>query len=139
MTPFACLLSVRACSNSSFPRFKTTSPYIWRKRRRQSRANRSPAAAARPLIVEEFKPRFRIVSIIPGIEDRAPERTETRSGLDGSPKRRPAASSTRARASATSLFKPSGPAPPEYSALTEASIVKPGGTGMPSEVISAKP
>jgi len=31
-------------------------------------------------------PRFKIVSIIPGMENFAPERTETRSGFFGSPK-----------------------------------------------------
>ena len=39
-----------------------------------------------------FNPRLRIVSIIPGIEIAAPERTETRSGSSGSPKRLPLSS-----------------------------------------------
>ena len=138
-TPLSFRFAVRALSKSSFPVSRTTSPYIWRKRRRQSSAKRSPAAAARPLIVARFKPRFRIVSIIPGIEERAPERTETSSGLAASPKRLPVAASTFFSASATSRFRSSWPASFAYPALTAASIVKPGGTGMPSAVISARP
>ena len=42
------------------------------------------------------------MSIIPGMEERAPERTETSSGSFGSPKRLPAVFSTRASASSTS-------------------------------------
>ncbi len=43
-----------------------------------------------------------MVSIIPGMEARAPERTETRSGASGSPKRAPTISPTRARVARTS-------------------------------------
>ena len=39
--------------------------------------------------VSSLRPRLRTVSIMPGIEARAPERTETRSGASSSPKRRP--------------------------------------------------
>ena len=49
-----------------------------------------------------------MVSIIPGIEARAPERTETRSGFSGSPKRLPSAFSTRASASATCFLSAGG-------------------------------
>ena len=74
----------------------TTSPYIWISRRYESNANRSfPVAAASPRVVSSLSPRSRIVSIIPGIEIAAPERTETSSGLDGSPKPAPVASSRR--------------------------------------------
>jgi hypothetical protein len=48
------------------------------------------------------------VSIMPGMDTRAPERTDTSSGLAGSPKRLPTASSTRASASATSARSSSG-------------------------------
>ena len=50
-------------------------------------------------------PRLRIVSIIPGIEIAAPERTETRSGSAGSPKRLPGAL-LRARATCSSTSRP---------------------------------
>ena len=48
-----------------------------------------PVAAASPSTATSFRPRLRIVSIIPGIETAAPERTETSSGSEGSPKRLP--------------------------------------------------
>src|SRR5438046_10393458 len=41
--------------------------------------------AARPLVVSSFRPRFRTVSIIPGMENFAPERTLTSSGSFRSP------------------------------------------------------
>jgi hypothetical protein len=44
-----------------------------------------------------------MVSIIPGIEARAPERTETRSGFFGSPNFFPSFFSTRERCCATSF------------------------------------
>jgi hypothetical protein len=88
------LTSFIAFSNSCRGTRSTTSPYISMKRRRQSFANRSPKSAARPFTVRDVRPRFRIVSIIPGMDERAPERTETRSGLLG---RRQSACRRRAR------------------------------------------
>ena len=38
-----------------------------------------------PFTVLSFNPRFRMVSIIPGIENIAPDLTETNNGLTGSP------------------------------------------------------
>ena len=55
-------------------------------------------------------PRLRTVSIIPGIETAAPERTETSSGQAGSPKRRSSAQFHSARPVATSSQSPSGTA-----------------------------
>ena len=49
-----------------------------------------------------------MVSIMPGIDARAPERTETSSGFSGSPNRRPTAFSTRASAAGTCSFSPGG-------------------------------
>ena len=61
--------------------------YICTKRRYASKAKRSlevlRASASTDL---EFKPRLRIVSIIPGMLRAEPERTLTRSGSFGSPK-----------------------------------------------------
>ena len=47
---------------------------------------------ARPCTVSSLRPRLRTVSIMPGIEARAPERTETSSGLLASPKPAPTSS-----------------------------------------------
>ena len=57
--------------------------------------------------MRDVRPRFRIVSIIPGIEERAPERTETSSGFVGSPKRLSASCSSCASADSTSARMPS--------------------------------
>ncbi len=56
-------------------------------------------ADARVSTTSSFKPRFRIVSIIPGIEALAPERTETRRGFSLSPNFFPVISSNFTRAS----------------------------------------
>ncbi len=48
------------------------------------------------------------MSIMPGIEARAPERTDTSSGLAGSPKRIPTSASIRASAASTWSFSSSG-------------------------------
>ena len=40
---------------------------------------------ARALTVSSFKPKFKIVSIIPGIETLAPDLTETNNGFSKSP------------------------------------------------------
>src|SRR5437899_9134806 len=53
------------------------------------------------LHTSSFIPRFRIVSIIPGMESRAPERTEPSKGRSLSPSFFPADFSTLARAAAT--------------------------------------
>ncbi len=70
------------------------------------------------------------MSSIPGIESRAPERTETSSGSAGSPSRRPAWVSRRARASSTWASRPGGGTCPARMYATHASvvIVKPAGT-----------
>ena len=93
-----------------------------------------------PSAVRSFSPRLRIVSIIPGIETGAPERTETSSGFAGSPSRLPVASSSRARLPSTSRAQPVGVlAVAQKRRCTRAhAIVKPGGTGTPRFVISAR-
>jgi hypothetical protein len=79
------------------------------------------------------------VSIIPGIENFAPERTETRSGSLGSPRALPIVSSSVPRCSPASSSI-SGGAPPRARNARHASvvIVNPGGTGRPMFVISAR-
>ena len=54
---------------------------------------------------------FKTVSIMPGIENFAPDRTLTSNGSPGSPSVRPIAFSTRARWRVTSSFRPAGVAP----------------------------
>jgi hypothetical protein len=58
--------------------------------------------------VSSFKPRLSTVSIMPGIEARAPERTETRSSRSGSPNRRPVTSPTLSSAAATCASSSAG-------------------------------
>jgi hypothetical protein len=82
---------------------------------------------------------LRIVSIIPGIDTAAPERTDTSSGAPASPKRLPVLRSRRRRLRSISSRRPSGQAPsPRYATHTLAAIVNPGGTGTPRLVISAR-
>ena len=91
-------MAASAASKRSRGTSRTTSAYIWMNRRYESNANRRlPVAVARPSTLASFSPRLRMVSIIPGIDSRAPLRTDTRSGSAGSPSRFPASSSSRAR------------------------------------------
>ena len=59
-------------------------------------------------MVSLVKPKFRTVSIIPGIDCLAPDLTDSNSGLDGSPKLVPIIDSTLDRLSFTSSVKLSG-------------------------------
>ena len=91
----------------------TIRPNIWMNRRYASHPNRSlPVSATRPSRVSSLRPRLRTVSIIPGIENLAPERTETRSGFFGSPNPLPDRRSTSRIASSTSSQRPDGSALP---------------------------
>ena len=77
---------------------------------------------------------------MPGIEARAPERTDTSSGLSGSPNFLTTTRSIFSSAASVSRFTASGNFPPAAlnCAQTPVEIVKPGGTGTPSRVISAR-
>ena len=80
----------------------TTSPYICRNRRYESQAKRALFVLFATISsTSSFIPRFRIVSIIPGMESRAPERTETSNGRSLSPNFLPVDFSTLAIAAAT--------------------------------------
>ncbi len=81
------------------------------------------------------------MSIIPGIETAAPERTETSSGSSGSPSFLPARSSSAARCFSISSARPAGNdfALRMYSTHAAVVMVNPAGTGIPSAVISASP
>ena len=87
----------------------TISPKSEAKRRYASKANRkSPVCSANPCTVSSLRPRFRTVSIMPGIENAAPDRTETSSGLLASPNFFPTFCSTSCRAAVTWSHMPSG-------------------------------
>jgi hypothetical protein len=88
--------------------------------------------AARPAVVASLSPRLRIVSIIPGIDTGAPDRTLTRSGLSGSPKRWPTPSSTCAMWARSSMSRPSGQPWARYSLHASVDTVNAGGTGSSS-------
>ena len=120
----------------------TTSPYICTKRRYESHAKRAfPVLRMSPSTTVSFSPRFRIVSIIPGMEARAPDRTDTNNGFSTSPNldfinsSTPAiAASTSGLSSATTLSFPFS----KYSLQTSVVMVNPGGTGTPIKFISAR-
>ncbi len=79
------------------------------------------------------------MSIIPGIENLAPDRTLTSSGSDGSPRRRFIVFSRRPVCRATSSVRPLGQPERMWSRQASVVMVNPGGTGSPStEVISAR-
>ena len=61
-----------------------------------------------PGMVLEVRPTLRMVSIMPGMDLRAPERTETSNGWAESPKRLPVSFSMRAMLAATSSRRPLG-------------------------------
>src|SRR3990172_2749170 len=94
-----------------------------------------------PSSVSPFSPRLRTVSIIPGMLNFAPERTDTSSGFAGSPNRLPACSSTVCMRPRTSSISPSGTVRPLFIYCTQAlvMIVNPGGTGRPTRLISERP
>ena len=147
-TPLFFLTSSMIASNGSISSLlvgfipNTTSPYICTKRRYESHAKRSfPVLRANPATTSSFKPKLRIVSIIPGIEARAPERTETNKGFSTSPNFDFINSSTPLIDFSTSSFNNSTTASfpfSKYSLQTSVVIVKPGGTGTPIKFISAR-
>jgi hypothetical protein len=118
----------------------TVRPNIWISRRYESQANRSfPLCAASPCTLESLRPMSRMVSIIPGMEDFPPERTDTSSGSRGSPSRLPSCDCTRRRCASTSSSSPSGTDPlRRYARHASVVMVNPGGTGRPIRVISAR-
>ena len=93
-----------------------------------------------PWVVSSFSPMLSTVSIMPGIENLAPERQETSSGFWASPKRLPVTDSTRSSASIAWSHMLSGKAPPcaRYALQASVVIVNPGGTGTPMRIISAR-
>ena len=82
--------------------------------------------------------RLRTVSIIPGIDTGAPERTLTSSGSAVSPKRRPMTVSIAPIPARISSSRPSGQPPARYARQASVEIAKPGGTGRPSSRTSRR-
>ena len=83
-------------------------------------------------------PTFNTVSIIPGIESLAPERTETNNGLFTSPNFLPLTFSKLERASCIWLNKSFGTVPVDKNSRHASVVmVNPGGTGNPICTISA--
>ena len=70
----------------------------------------SPERTASAIAASRESPRFRTVSIIPGIETGAPERTESSSGSGPAPNVFPVAASIAARRPCNSSTSPSGSA-----------------------------
>ena len=82
-----------------------------------------------------------MVSIIPGMENLAPLRTETSSGSVGAPSLRFISVSSRCSADSISWSISAGRLPFRSTNRLQAAVetVKPGGTGSPALVISASP
>ncbi len=140
-TPSRARRAVSASSKRSPGMSSTILPNICTKRRYESYANRSLAVClASPFTETSLSPRFKTVSIIPGMENGAPERTETSSGSLSSPRVFAILCSRVARCSATSSRSPSGSTSFAAMNALHASvvIVNPGGTGRPRFVISAR-
>ena len=130
---------VRPSSSASMPRATTAKASS--SRRYVSQAKCSPARCASRSTTGSVRPRLRIVSIIPGIETGAPERTETSSGRAGSPNPRSASPSSVESAASISARRSSGISPPSscWSAQAGVAMVNPGGTGRSSVYMLASP
>jgi len=100
-----------------------------------------PVFLASPSVVASFRPRLRIVFIMPGIENFAPERTLSSSGLALSPSFIPTRDSSSASDAAICSSTSSGTRfwLSKKTLQTSVMMVKPGGTGTPLRDISARP
>ena len=129
-----------ASANNAPSMSSTVLPNIAIRRRYESRANRaSPEISVSPCTEASFNPTLRTVSIIPGIENFAPDRTDTSSGSSGSPNCRPIWSSNARNARVTCTRNSGGTAPStRYRRHASVVTVNPGGTGNPNRVISAR-
>ena len=119
---------------------QTMRPYISIKRLYESQAKRSfPLWVASDFATSGVIPTFNTVSIMPGIENFAPERTDTNNGFSGSPNFFPSSFSRFPSALCISASSESGIVP-FFKNWRQAFvvIVNPGGTGKPIRVISDK-
>src|ERR1035437_6800074 len=94
----------------------------------------------RPGMVFEQSPTLRTVSIMPGMDLRAPERQDTNKGFCRSPNFMPINVSVLASADSTSFFRLAGNFDLFLKKSTQHSVLmaKPAGTGKPSRHISAR-
>ncbi len=138
--PLACLAASIASSKTSPSIPSTVLPNIWISRRYASQANRGlPDWWASPFTESSLRPTFRTVSIIPGIDTAAPDRTETSSGSSAWPSFFPIFCCSRSTWWSISSTSSGGTDPvARYARQASAVMVKPGGTGRPRLVISAR-
>ena len=147
-TPFLSFTISMMTSNGSWSSLETgfspitTSPYICTKRRYESQAKRALLdLRASPTTASSFRPRFKMVSIMPGMEARAPERTESNSGSSALPNCLPISASTNftpARTSPTISWYTASRPVAVNAVQAWVLMVKPEGTVMPRRHISAK-
>ena len=95
------------------------------------RSARWPPAPASPCTDSSLRPTLSTVSIIPGMEDAAPERTETSSGSSAWPSFLPMLSRARSRCSVISSARPSGSRSPRRLRRGEVGAARLGGDGEP--------
>ncbi len=138
MVPAARFAASSAPSNASSGTPYTVLPNMWIRRRYASQANRSsPLCAINPAMLASVSPTLRIVSIMPGMENFAPERTDSSNGSRRSPRSRPIRVSSSRRCSPTCSASSTGSCPVrKYTRHAPVDTMKPGGTGNPSRVIS---
>ena len=91
-----------------------------------------------PLAVSSFNPMLRTVSIMPGMENLAPDRHDTSSGRLGSPNCLPVRGPRPEAPAPDPTGRREGVPTVEIGKQAWVVMVKPGGTGIPSRVISAR-
>ncbi len=102
----------------------------------------SPVAAAMASAAGRFSPRLRMVSIIPGMDTGAPDRTDRSRGTGPAPKLfsiRCSSPAIRAVISSPSSDGIADPDAARYSRQARVEMTKPSGTGSPAWVILARP
>mmetsp|Transcript_27252 Transcript_27252/g.44405 ORF Transcript_27252/g.44405 Transcript_27252/m.44405 type:complete len:200 (-) Transcript_27252:118-717(-) len=139
-TPREAFTLSRSASNLERSRPRQTSANIWMKRRNESYAHLGfPEAFPILSTLTALRPKFSTVSIIPGIEMTAPERTERRTGSSGAPNFFPSCFSNCETHFSTCPSRPAGHLPVLVNEMHAVVVmVKPGGTGRPRFVISLK-
>ena len=140
-TPSASLILSKTPSKSWRSRSITTSLNMVMNRLYASQTNRSsPVSLIKASATLSFKPKFKTVSIIPGMLMGAPLLTETSRGASGSLNFLSVVFSRVLTCSRTSSHKPSGNSPPASmnSLQVLVVIVNPGGMFIPRLVISAR-
>ncbi len=140
LAPIEAKNLIRIASNSLDGISQTIRPYISTNLRNESQANTgSLLRIASALAISGDIPTLRTVSIIPGMENFAPDLTDTKSGLDGSPNCRPTRRSNFATSISISVSSwDERCLRSKKSRQAEVVIVKPSGTGIPRVIISER-